>query len=357
MSKLRRFSAAAVRALRTWWAARGKSTLALDQLAVGTVDHSLVLRAALVDLLMDRRSERRSRTGRAVLYFLMFALPSLFYAGFYAWTSGYRFGPSTDVVGIVRIEGEMADGATASAERVIPALRKAFESDHVRAIVLSIDSPGGAPLEAERIYTALDSWRKTHPKPVVAVINNLGASAAYMVALHTDRIYAGNYSLVGSVGAILSGWDAHEALARLGVSQRVFASGELKSMMNPFVAMTPDAERKARELVNQMGQSFKAELTLQRNGKLAAGVDFGSGGVWGGTEAQRIGLIDEISTIDQVVRNGWPSLSSRDYGPRAGGLPFASTAAGWLGDVLSKAMQAAATTTAAAGTTRPLVLR
>lgn len=345
MSKLRRFSASAARALRTWWAERGKSTLALDQLAVGAIDHNLVLRAALVDLLMDRRAERRSRTGRATLLFLMFALPPLIYAGFYAWTSGFRFGPAHEVVGIVRLEGEMADGSTASAERVIPALRKAFESDRVKAIVLSIDSPGGAPLEAERIYTALEGWRKTHPKPVIAVINNLGASAAYMVALHTDRIYAGNYSLVGSVGAILAGWDAHEALARLGLSQRVYASGGLKSMMNPFVAMSPEAERKARELVNQVGQTFTAELAMQRQGKLAAGVDFGSGGIWPGPEAQRIGLIDEVSTIDQVIKTSWPGLASHDFGPRASTLPFTSTAASWLQDVLAKT------------TARPLALR
>lgn len=182
---------------------------ALAAVPAGEIDQTLVFRAAFKDMLLDRRAERRSRTVRAVLYFLMFALPAILYSGFYAWSAGLRFGNAAEAVAVIRIEGEIADGALASADRVIPMLRKAFEQDRIKAIVLSIDSPGGAPLEAERIYTALESWRKSHPKPVVAVINNLGASAAYMVALHADRIYAGNYSLVGSVGAILSGWDAH----------------------------------------------------------------------------------------------------------------------------------------------------
>jgi protease IV len=318
---------------------------ALDHLPAGEVEPNLIFRAAMLDLLTDRRSERRSKNWRGALYFIMFALPTILYATMYARSTGLRFGPSTDVVGVVRLEGEMADGALASAERVIPALRKAFESTHVRAVVLSIDSPGGAPLEAERIYKAIDSFRKTHPKPVVAVINNLGASAAYMVALHADHIVAGNYSLVGSVGAILSGWDAHEALNRLGLSQRVYASGELKSLMNPFVPMSPQSERKARDLVEQMGGAFVAELKQHRQARLAPGVDFGSGGVWGGGEAQRLGLIDEVATIDQVVQTRWPGLSVHEYGPRAGGLPFTTAAASWLQDVLAKTVA------------RPLTLR
>lgn len=136
----------------------------------------LFLRAALRDLLLDRRKERRSRNLRAFLYFLIFALPMAFYGVLWARSAGWlRARPPTDVVGVVRIEGELADGNAASAHRVLPALRRAFESDRVKAVVLSIDSPGGAPLEAERIFSALEAWRKTHPKPVVAVINNLGA--------------------------------------------------------------------------------------------------------------------------------------------------------------------------------------
>ncbi len=309
---------------------------ALDAVPAGEIDQTLVFRAAFKDMLLDRRAERRSRTVRAVLYFLMFALPAILYSGFYAWSAGLRFGNAAEAVAVIRIEGEIADGALASADRVIPMLRKAFEQDRIKAIVLSIDSPGGAPLEAERIYTALESWRKSHPKPVVAVINNLGASAAYMVALHADRIYAGNYSLVGSVGAILTGWDAHQALNRVGVSQRVYASGDLKAMMNPFLPMSSEAERKARELVNTMGKAFRAELVAQRKDKLVAGVDFGSGAVWGGSEAQRIGLIDEVATIDQVVKTRWPGLPINDLGPRNSGLPFAVAAADWVGQVISR---------------------
>lgn len=312
----------------------GPAPLQLQQLPDGSLDPSRVFQASLIDLLLDRRAERRTRLLRAALYVFMFTAPAFMYAAFYAWSAGMRFGPSTEVVGLVRLDGEMVDGSLASASQVIPALRKAFESSRVKAVVLSIDSPGGAPLEAERIYTAIETLRKQHPKPVVAVINNLGASAAYMVALHADRIYAGKYSLVGSIGAVLSGWDAHQALGRLGIAQRVYASGELKAMMNPYVAMTPEGERKARELVSEIGLAFKADLELQRKGKLAPGVDFASGGVWGGVEAHRLGLVDEVSTIDLLVATAWPGLAVHDFGPRPSALPFAASASSWLRQVV-----------------------
>lgn len=319
---------------------RNKPEFEIDRLAAGEIDQTVVLRAMVRDMLVDRRADRRAKLGKAALYFLMFALPAVLYVGFYSWSAGLlRWGPSSDVVGVVTLTGEMADGTMASADRVIPALRKAFENPRVKAIALSIDSPGGAPLEAERIYSAIESWRKTHPKPIVAVINNLGASAAYMVALHCDAIYAGQYSLVGSVGAVLSGWDLHRALERVDVGQRVYTSGNLKAMMNPYLPMTPEADRKARDLVTQMGAQFRDELVQQRGKKLQAGHDFTSGEIWGGLEANRLGLTDGVSTLDQVVKTRWAGMPIHQVGPNAGGLPFVGASSEWLRGLLASAIK------------------
>jgi protease IV len=293
------------RRLRAWWR---RPALSIDSLS-SDVPQDIALRAMLHDLLIDRRAERRSRFGRTLFHFLLVAVPAALYFYFVAYSAGYRFGgPPQGAVGVVHLDGEMSDGSVASAERVLPALRRAFESDRVRAVVLSIDSPGGAPLEAERIYRAIDSWQLSHPKPVVAVINNIGASAGYMVALHCDEIYAGTYSLVGSVGAVLAGWDLHRALERAHVSQRVYASGNLN-------------------LVTQMGAQFRAELEAQRKGKLATGVDLATGEIWGGAQAKTLGLIDDIGTIDEVVKSKWGDARIYDFGPNAPGLPLVGSMA------------------------------
>lgn len=303
----------------TWWR---RPAFAVDDLQPDQLDQQSLTRALARDMLQDRRAERRVRLAKPVLYGVLFLAP-LLVLGVPSTSLDVRPSPSEDVVGVVSLDGEMIDGNRASADRIIPALRRAFESKHVRAVVLSIDSPGGAPLEAERIYSAIDSWRKTHPKPVIAVINNIGASAAYMVALHCDEIYAGKYSLVGSVGAVLSGWDFHKALERVDVGQRVYASGNLKAMLNPYLPMSTEAENKARDLVGKMGRQFRDELETQRKGKLVDGVDFGSGEIWGGLEAKQLGLIDEVSTLDQVAKARWPELKLYGFGPGSGsGLTF-----------------------------------
>jgi protease IV len=312
------------RRLRAWWR---RPALSIDSLS-SDVPQDIALRAMLHDLLIDRRAERRSRFGRTLFHFLLVAVPAALYFYFVAYSAGYRFGgPPQGAVGVVHLDGEMSDGSVASAERVLPALRRAFESDRVRAVVLSIDSPGGAPLEAERIYRAIDSWQLSHPKPVVAVINNIGASAGYMVALHCDEIYAGTYSLVGSVGAVLAGWDLHRALERAHVSQRVYASGNLKAMLNPYLPMSPEADAKARDLVTQMGAQFRAELEAQRKGKLATGVDLATGEIWGGAQAKTLELIDDIGTIDEVVKSKWGDARIYDFGPNAPGLPLVGSMA------------------------------
>lgn len=280
-----------------------------------------VMRTMINKLLEDTKSNRRTKLATAMFYFGMFTIPAALYFGAMLYTAGFRFAPGGEVVGVVRISGPIASDAVASADNVINALRKANEQRNVRGIVISIDSLGGAPVEAERIYRAIDSFRKIYKKPVYAVINSAGASAAYMVALHTDRIYAAKYSLVGSIGAVMEGWDFHKALEKFDVTQRVYASGQLKAMMNPYIPMSDEANQKALSLVKSAGQEFAQELTTQRHGKLVKGVEYATGAVWGGTEAHKIGLVDEISTLDEVIRAKW-NLPIYDLGPNAGGFPF-----------------------------------
>jgi protease IV len=321
--------------LVAWWR---RPRFNVDAVATGGAPDPLAVMTAMVkDMLIDRRSERRSKAWRVAFFALIFITPVIFYSVVYSYAAGFRFGPKVDVVGVVHIDGEISADSAASAERINASLKTAFESQHVKAVVLSIDSPGGAPVEAERIYGAIKQLRAANPKPVVAVINNIGASAAYMVALHADRIVAARYSLVGSVGAIMQGWDFHKAMERFDVAARVYASGDLKSMLNPYTAMSAAADNKAKDLVAKMGQQFRSELDVQRKGKLKPGIDYSSGEVWGGIEAKDVGLIDELGTIDDVVK-GFANAKAHDFGPSARTVPFLSTAGDWLRGVMIGAL-------------------
>lgn len=247
------------------------------------------------------RREQLDQRWRVAGRTLMIAIPSMLALFAYANSSGFQFGPLSEVVGVVHIEGEISSTSPASADRIIPVLRDAFANRNVTQVVLAIDSPGGAPVEAERISQAISTLRAKYPKPVVAAISNIGASAAYMIALHTDRIVAGKYSLVGSIGAVIAPWQVNQAMDKLGVSQRVYASGGLKSFLNPFTPVSPEAEKKAQELVDGAGGTFLAELVQARGRKLKQGVDYSSGEVWSGIEAKGLGLVDTIGTIDDFT--------------------------------------------------------
>jgi protease-4 len=88
---------------------------------------------------------------------------------------------------------------------------------------------------------------------------------------------------------------------RIGVSQRIYASGRLKSFLNPFIPVSPEAESKAQELVDRAGSAFLAELVLIRGTKLKKDIDYSTGEVWSGTEAKELGLIDAVGTVDDLT--------------------------------------------------------
>jgi len=273
----------------------------------------------------ERKSERRWKRFNQLLFFGAPLFLGFLYFVYFISVTNVNLGPVSDVVGVVRIDGQIGPGTRASAEKIIPALEKAFADRHVKAVVLAIDSPGGSPTESEAIVNAISMLKKKHNKEVVSVISNLGASAAYMVAVKTDKVWAGRYSLVGSIGAIMTGWDVHRLAERLDVEQRVFASGNLKALLNPFQPSTAAADAKAREIVMTMGSEFLDLVKSGRGEKLKADVDYATGEVWGGTKALEIGLIDGIGTLDQVIEETW-GLKAHDFGPHKETMSFLSAA-------------------------------
>ena len=278
----------------------------VDEISAQRKIQELQLAATVQRETVDRRWRI---AGRAVLV----GVPTLLALFAFASSAGMHLGPIGEVVGVVYIDGEISSASQASADRIIPALKDAFESRNVKQVILAIDSPGGAPVEAERISQAIHALRARYPKPVIAAISNLGASAAYMIALHSDKIIAGKYSLVGSIGAVIAPWQVDRAMDKIGVSQRIYASGRLKSFLNPFIPVSPEAESKAQELVDHAGGAFLAELVQVRGTKLKKNIDYSTGEVWSGAEAKDLGLIDAVGTIDDLTTTN--GIRSYNFGP------------------------------------------
>ena len=103
------------------------------------------------------------------------------------------------------------------------------------------------------------------------------------------------------------------------MTQRVYASGKLKSFLNPFTPVSPDVDVKAQKLVDQLGSFFLDEVKATRGDRLKQGVDVATGEVWPGPEAKDLGLVDSVSTLDEYVAATW-GIRTYDFGPSAQGL-------------------------------------
>ena len=301
---------------KTWFAGTPEVALtpsSLTGLAEPTVQQALS--AVMVsDLLRERRADRRWRMTKRAFFVVMGLCGLAYYMALISRTSALSFSTDTGkFAAVVRVEGEIGSNTAASADKIIPVLRRAMEDPKAELVIISIDSGGGAPVEAERIGDVIDQLQAKHSKPVVAAVQGIGASAAYLLALHTDKIYAARFSMVGSIGAVMSSWDVHKAINRYDVRQDVYASGGLKAMLNPFVEQSPEARAKAQDLVDIAGKHFGTELQRMRGSKLQAGVNYTSGAVWGGIEAQQLGLADELATLDEIANTS--GLTLKEYGP------------------------------------------
>ena len=300
--------------------------------------HNGIASEVILEYLKEQKLDRRWKTIRRIFISAMILVGLTVYAGTLAGSLGYRMLPIDRAVAVVPISGVIAQDSEASADSVITVLDRLFKTDTVVGIVLLIDSGGGSPTEAERITHFIDSEQARTGKPVIAVCASMCASAAYMIAMHSDRIYAGQYSWAGSIGAIMKGWDVNRLMEKFDVDQRVFVSGPLKDLMNPFTPMSPEMAGKLADLVNQTAETFKDEVREHRGPALMQGEDLFTGEVWTGREALRLGLVDEIGTVESVLSIEFGGLHSETYRPKKRGNTLFDRVLGNIGRGIGEAL-------------------
>ncbi|MGJ8522171.1 hypothetical protein R84981_000856 [Carnimonas sp. R-84981] len=260
--------------------------------------------AALYSLAKDALKEKR-RSRRWKIFFRL-AWLLLVVAVFASIYSSMRSGSSSttssgDFVGVVELEGMISSDSEVNAKRIIEGIDKAYDSK-AKAVVVHINSPGGTPVQAARIYDEIMRLRKEGKKPIYAVIEDLGASGAYYVASGADKIYAAPASLVGSIGVIYSGFGFEDILKKAGVERRVFTAGENKDFLDPFKGVTPHQQQFWQHLLDVTHQQFINDVKKGRGDRLKDDPELFSGLVWSGEQARELGLIDEVKTFDQVIR-------------------------------------------------------
>ena len=236
------------------------------------------------DALIDRRRLKRSRAlwrGGAVLAAL--ALLAVLFAP----RDMEGFSAGSPVARLV-VSGTITDDRD-----VVRAVDRAAERAGTRALLLSIDSPGGTVAGGEALYSALMRFRESG-KPVVAVMGGTAASAAYMVAMPSERIFARDATLTGSIGVLLQSVEVSQLLDRLGIQPQVIASGPLKDQPSLFRPLTEEGRAALSRVVGDLYDQFVAIVAAGRHMDTARVRTLADGRVFTGRQALEAGLIDAI---------------------------------------------------------------
>ncbi|WP_068860001.1 signal peptide peptidase SppA [Perlucidibaca aquatica] len=248
----------------------------------------------------DRRRSARWRWLRRALLLVIIAALAVSYLKDEAGTSS-AFGPHTAVV---FINGQIAGDSPANAQSINDSLAAAFESTEAKAIVLSIDSPGGSPVQADEVYREIRRLRKLHADtPVYAVIGDTGASGAYYIAVAADKIFVNPSSLVGSIGVIMPGFGVPNLLQKLGVEDRTLTAGEHKNLLSPARAVDPVEREHVQSVLDAVHRHFITAVKAGRGARLSNNPDLFSGYFWSGDQAIALGLADAVGSVASVARD------------------------------------------------------
>lgn len=211
------------------------------------------------------------------------------------------------LVAVVPLHGAIAAqarmGRGIDLARIEDALDQAFALRGVAAVALSVNSPGGAPVQAALIHDRVRALSAEKNVPVFAFAEDVAASGGYMLLLAGDEIYVHPASLVGSIGVIYMGFGFVEFMQKLGLERRLHTAGEHKAMLDPFLPEKAEDVERLKGIQDDIHQFFIDMVQKRRVGKLTgAASELFSGDVWLGNKAVTLGLADGIGDLRSVMR-------------------------------------------------------
>jgi protease-4 len=209
-----------------------------------------------------------------------------------------------DRIGVVDLEGVILDPKT-----VVKQLKDFGDDDSIKAIILHVNSPGGGVAASEEIYREVKRIRDDKKKRIVSSIETVGASGAYYVSSATNKIYADNGSIVGSIGVIAEWVNYGELMRWIKLKPEVLYHGEFKDTGDPTREMTPAERAYMQALIDNMYGQFVQAVADGRHAKADDIKSIADGRVWTGQEALSMHLIDQIADFEAVVEDTAKSVN------------------------------------------------
>lgn len=209
---------------------------------------------------------------------------------------------------VVRLTGVIAAGGNNPVNRALSLagvaglLEKAFTLKEAPAVALTINSPGGSPVQSRLIYNRIRQLAKEHNKHVLVFVEDVAASGGYMLAISGDEIFVDETSIIGSIGVVSSGFGFDKAIEKLGIDRRVYTAGKNKVSLDPFQPEKKTDIAYLKELQLEIHQVFIDMVKERRGSKLGDDPDIFTGKFWTGLRAKDLGLIDSFGHMGTVLK-------------------------------------------------------
>jgi serine protease SohB len=218
-----------------------------------------------------------------------------------------RFRPDIPVVPVVRLSGvigvttPLRPGLMLSS--VVRTLERAFSVRNARAVALIVNSPGGSPAQSHLIFRRIRQLAEEKKLPVIAFVEDVGASGGYMLSCAADEIICDPFSIVGSIGVVGGSFGFPKLMEKLGVERRLYTAGERKVMLDPFLPEKPEDVKRIKAIQKEIHEQFIA-LVKERRGTRLKGAEktLFSGEFWTAQVAIDFGLADRLGDLRSTLR-------------------------------------------------------
>jgi len=210
------------------------------------------------------------------------------------YTSGNTVLAMGDKVAVVDTKGVIKDSTT-----IIEQLLRFKKDKSVKAIVLRIDSPGGAVGPTQEIYEEVKKIREK--KKVLVSMGSLAASGGYYIACAADKIIANPGTITGSIGVIIEFGNMEELMKKIGFKSVIIKSGEYKDVMSPFRSITDKEKTILRGVVDSVHSQFIEAVVEGRKLKREDVAKIADGRIFSGEQAKALGLVDSLGNLQDAI--------------------------------------------------------
>ena len=210
--------------------------------------------------------------------------------------------PHIRLTGVIGNAGRFKQGIDFAGQEEL--IKKAFSIKKSLAVAISINSPGGSPVQSHLIYDFIRAQAKKNKKKVIVFAEDVAASGGYLIACAGDEIYANSSSIVGSIGVIYASFGFKDLIQKVGVERRVYTAGKNKSTLDPFVEEKEEDVKRLKNIQLELHADFIKVVETSRGSKLKDPEknNIFTGEFWTGKTALGLGLIDGIGNADQILK-------------------------------------------------------